>query len=102
MILYLALVFQSATIDMFQDDGRRIGNSVPGILQENGDFIFSLFHEGYRKMIQTTNLGTVLKVGYIGQNNENLDVVDTWNAGGYGRRNFIGSKGILSMQNIHQ
>ena len=39
--------------------------NISGIFQENGDFIFYIKEDSYRKMVLSSNSGAVLTAGYL-------------------------------------
>ena len=69
--MYTGNQFVSATANFEEferikgDDGewRVKATNVSGVLQENGDFIFFIDTDAYRKLVQTTNVGQYINSG---------------------------------------
>ena len=88
-------MFVSAKADM-KEESKKIGSDVAGFLLPNGDFIFSVYDEGLKKMVRVTNVGTKIESGNL----HNLDVDwtndTTWKKddADYNIINFKGKRGM--------
>ena len=94
--ILVSFTFTSATADFFQNDAK-MGSNVAGVLQSNGDFLFYIDHDMWRKIVMVTNLGIFIRRGYVPQNAANWQDVYTWRSltrwTVYNLKNFQGSKG---------
>ena len=75
-----------------------IVSNVPSVLLSNGDFIFTTFHNYYRKMVLTNNVGVKIRVGYVDPLNEDWRNHEKWKPHGYRLSNFEGARGICIFQ----
>ena len=73
----------------------RKASGVCGFLQENGDFIFYVDDDNYKKMVLTSNTGSFLQAGYLDINATNWEDSTKWkHADWYKVDNFKPSTGM--------
>ena len=99
----IPITYEIATADLVTTSGGTFASNIDGVLQANGDFIFYVDHEGYRKMVKTNNEGTFIEAGYLALNDiAGWGDSTTWQGSWYRIANFHGIKGIKILSNRFQ